>query len=361
MTDDQATFRLPQATLEAFSCELLQATGVPPEDAALVAHSLSEADARGLNSHGVVRLLPVYLRRLQAGTTRARPKISVLHRHGAIAVLDGDTGLGQVVGHTAMRLAITAAGEFGCGAVAVRRSSHFGIGALFAEQAVAEGMIGIVMTNAPANMPPHGGRGRFFGTNPLAVGIPCGCERPVVLDMSTSVAARGKIVMLHKLGLPIPPGWAIDAHGNPTEDAGAALAGAVLPMAGHKGSGLALVIDALCGVLAGATFGPHIVDLYDEGDQPQNVGHFFLALNVAAFLPLAQFQEQMDQLVREVRTQPRQPGVDRIYVPGELEFEQAERSRRLGVALPAAGVRELDALAHRFRVVPLSERMPAPA
>jgi LDH2 family malate/lactate/ureidoglycolate dehydrogenase len=361
MTDDQATFRLPQATLDAFSCELLQATGVPPEDAALVAHSLSEADARGLTSHGVVRLLPVYLRRLQAGTTRARPKISVLHRHGAIAVLDGDAGLGQVVGHTAMRLAITAAGEFGCGAVAARHSSHFGIGALFAEQAVAEGMIGIVMTNAPANMPPHGGRGRFFGTNPLAVGIPCGRERPVVLDMSTSVAARGKIVMLHKLGLPIPPGWAIDAHGNPTEDADAALAGAVLPMAGHKGSGLALVIDALCGVLAGAAFGPHIVDLYDAGDQPQNVGHFFLALNIEAFLPLAQFQEQMDQLVREVRAQPRQPGVERIYVPGELEFEQAERSRRLGVALPAAGVRELDALARRFGVVPLSERMRAPA
>jgi LDH2 family malate/lactate/ureidoglycolate dehydrogenase len=226
---------------------------------------------------------------------------------------------------------------------------------------VSEGMIGIVMTNAPSNMPPHGGRTKFFGTNPLAVGIPCGAERPVVLDMSTSVVARGKIVMLHKVGQPVPPGWAIDAQGNPTEDAAAALAGAVLPMAGHKGSGLALVIDVLCGVLAGAAFGPHIIDLYDEGDQPQNVGHFFLALDVQAFLPLAQFQKQMDQLVREVRTQPRQPGVERIYVPGEWEYELAARSQRKGVPLPAAGVHELDELARSLAIAPLSERMGATA
>ena len=357
MNDDHVTFRLPQAILDAFCSEMLQAADMPPEDALLVAHSLSEADARGLGSHGVVRLLPVYLRRLQAGTTRARPNISVLRRRGAIAVLNGDAGLGQVVGHAAMRLATAAAREFGIGAVAVRHSSHFGIGALFAEQAVAEGMVGIVMANAPSNMPPHGGRGRFFGTNPLAVGLPCGAERPVVLDMSTSVVARGKIVMLQKLGLPIPLGWAIDSEGNPTEDAGAALAGAVLPMAGYKGSGLALVIDALCGVLAGAAFGPHIVDLYNEGDQPQNVGHFFMALDVETFLSLAQFREQMDQLVREVRAQPRQPGVERIYVPGEWEYELAERSQCEGVPLPAAGVRELDELACRLKIVPLSERM----
>src|SRR5215213_481469 len=361
MNDDRAIFRLPQATLDAFSSEILQAADVPPEDAALVARSLSEADSRGLGSHGVVRLLPVYVRRLLAGKTRARPNIRELRHHGAIAVLDGDAGLGQVVGHAAMRRAVTAARESGIGAVAARHSSHFGIGALFVEQAVAEGMIGIVMTNAPSNMPPHGGRAKFFGTNPLAVGIPCGAERPVVLDMSTSVVARGKIVMLHKVGQPIPPGWAIDAEGNPTENAAAALAGAVLPMAGHKGSGLALVIDVLCGVLTGAAFGPHIIDLYDQGDQPQNVGHFFLAHNLAAFMPLAQFQEQMDQLVREVRAQPRQPGVDRIYVPGEWEYELAARNQREGVPLPAAGVRELDELARQLDILPLSERMRAMA
>lgn len=336
---------------------MLQAASVSAEDAAIVARSLTEADARGLGSHGVVRLLPVYLRRLLAGTTRARPQIQVLRRRGATAVINGDSGLGQVIGNAAMGLAIAAAREVGVGVVTVRQSSHFGIGALFVEQAVAEGMIGIVMTNAPANMPPHGGRTRFFGTNPLAVGLPCGTERPVVLDMSTSVVARGKIVMLHKLGLPIPPGWAIDADGQPTEDSGAALAGSVLPIAGHKGSGLAFVVDALSGVLSGAAFGLHIVDLYDESDRPQNVGHFFLALDVEAFMPLAEFHARMDQLVQEMRRQPRQPGVERIYVPGEWEYELSERSQNEGVSLPITGVRELDELARGLDVMCLSERI----
>src|SRR5690349_9567696 len=137
MNDDRATLRLPQSTLDTFASEILQAAGVPPEDAALVARSLSEADARGLGSHGIVRLLPVYVRRLLAGTTRARPQIRELHHHGAIVVLDGDAGLGQVVGHAAMSRAVAAARELGVGAVAARHSSHFGIGALFAEQAVA--------------------------------------------------------------------------------------------------------------------------------------------------------------------------------------------------------------------------------
>jgi LDH2 family malate/lactate/ureidoglycolate dehydrogenase len=270
----------------------------------------------------------------------------VIRRKGVVAVLDGDAGLGQVVGHAAMQLATEIAHELSCGVVAVRHSSHFGIGALFVEQAVAQGLIGIALTNAPANMPPHGGRQRFFGTNPLAIGIPCASEPPVVLDMSTSVVARGKIVMLQKLGLPVPAGWAIDPEGHPTEDTAAALAGCVLPMSGHKGSGL-----------AGAASGPQIVDLYDTGDQPQNVGHFFLALSVDAFMPLGEFGAHMDQVVREVRSQPRQAGVERIYVPGEWEYELAERSKAQGITLPAAGVRELDALANRVGVKLLSERV----
>lgn len=356
MVDEPASLTVSQTALHAFCFDILRAVDVPDGDAALVARSLTEADARGLSSHGTVRLLPVYVQRLQAGTTRQRPNIQVVRRMGVSAVLDGDAGLGQVVGHAAMRLAIETAYTMSCGVVAVRHSSHFGIGALFVEQAVAEGLIGIALTNAPANMPPHGGRQRFFGTNPLVIGIPCGVERPVVLDMSTSVVARGKIVMLQKLGLPVPAGWAIDPDGQPTEDAAAALAGSVLPMSGHKGSGLAFMIDVLAGVLSGAAYGPQIVDLYDTGDQPQNVGHFFLALSVEAFMPLASFGERMDQLVREVRVQPRQVGTERIYVPGEWEYELAERSKLHGITLPAQGIRELNTLATRLGVQRLSER-----
>ncbi len=357
MDDERSSATLSQSALHTFCCDILQSVGVPADDAALVARSLTEADARGLSSHGIVRLLPVYVQRLQAGTTRAQPNIQVVRRKGVTHVLDGDAGLGQVVGHAAMKLAVETADELSCAVVAVRHSSHFGIGALFVEQAVSQGLIGIALTNAPANMPPHGGRQRFFGTNPLAIGIPCGAERPVVLDMSTSVVARGKIVMLQKLGLPVPAGWAIDPDGHPTEDAAAALAGCVLPMSAHKGSGLAFMIDVLAGVLSGAASGPDIVDLYDTGARPQNVGHFFMALSVEAFMPLATFGERMDQLVREVRAQPRQAAVERIYVPGEWEYELAERSKMQGITVAAPGVRELDALAHRLGVQALSERV----
>jgi LDH2 family malate/lactate/ureidoglycolate dehydrogenase len=190
----------------------------------------------------------------------------------------------------------------------------------------------------------------------LAIGLPCGSERPVLLDMSTSVVAQGKIIMAHKNGQnQIPLGWAIDEEGRPTESTEAALHGSVLPIAGHKGAGLALVIDALCGVLTGAAFGNHIIRLYDTGNQAQNVGHFFMALNVETFMPLAAFKARMDQFVQEVRAQPRQPGVERIFVPGEIEAEQAEESYRLGIPLPEAGRQELDELAGELGVASLTQ------
>jgi LDH2 family malate/lactate/ureidoglycolate dehydrogenase len=184
MAADRAIFRLPQATLDAFGSAILQAAGVPPEDAALVAHGQQPHDARGLSSHGVVRLLPVYVRRLLAGTTRARPNLRIVQQRAAVVVLDGDAGLGQVVGQAAMGRAIAIAREIGIGAVAARHSSHFGIAALFAEQAVAADMVGVVMTNAPANMPPHGGRASSAPTRwrsgcPAAPGIQwCSICRP---------------------------------------------------------------------------------------------------------------------------------------------------------------------------------------
>jgi LDH2 family malate/lactate/ureidoglycolate dehydrogenase len=256
-----------------------------------------------------------------------------------------------------MELAIEMARETGTGVVGVRNSSHFGTSSFFVEQAVRQGMIGMALTNAPANMPPAGGRSRYFGTNPLAIGIPCGNERPVILDMSTSVVARGKIVMAQKAGQDIPAGWAIDEHGEPTEDAATALRGAVLPMAGYKGAGLALMIDALCGVLTGAAFGNHIVDLYDEGNQVQNVGHFFVVIDIDVFMPVDAFRARMDQFAQEIRSQPRMPGVDRIYLPGEIEQEAAERTRESGIVVSDAGRLELDELAKHLGIISLSERL----
>jgi LDH2 family malate/lactate/ureidoglycolate dehydrogenase len=346
--------RFPLPVLHQFCQDVLQAVGVPVDAAALVAESLTRADACGLYSHGTVRLLPVYTRRLLAGTTRARPEIQVVRRRKSVAVLDGCGGLGQVVGCHAMQLAMEMARETGMGTVAVCNSSHFGTSAFFLQRAVAADMIGMVMTNAPSNMPPWGGRSPYFGTNPLAVGIPCGEEQPVILDMSTSVVARGKIVIAAQMGQSIPAGWAIDRDGNPTQDAEAALTGAVLPMAGYKGSGLAMIIDALCGVLSGAAFGPHIVNLYDNGDQVQNLGHFFMAMDVDAFIGVEVFKQRMDQFVREIRAQPRMASVERIYTPGEIEFEETQKSIECGITLP--NTTELDQLADQLNVKRLSER-----
>jgi LDH2 family malate/lactate/ureidoglycolate dehydrogenase len=346
---------LPQ--LHAFCCDILRAAGVAGNAAILIADSLTDAEARGLASHGLVRLLPVYAHRLRAGTTKAAPDIQIVERRRSAALVDGDSGPGQVVGQRAMSLAIEMAHETGTGVVGVRNSSHFGTSSFFVEQAVRANMIGMALTNAPANMPPAGGRSRYFGTNPLAIGLPCGLERPVILDMSTSVVARGKIVMAQKAGQELPPGWAIDEYGEPTQDAAAALRGAVLPMAGYKGAGMALMIDALCGVLTGAAFGNHIVDLYDQGDQPQNVGHFFVAIDIGLFMPVDAFKARMDQFIQEIRSQPRMPGVDRIFMPGEIEQETAEQTARTGVVVPEVGWRELDALARSLKVRPLGQRI----
>jgi LDH2 family malate/lactate/ureidoglycolate dehydrogenase len=175
--------------------------------------------------------------------------------------------------------------------------------------------------------------------------------------MSTSVVARGKIVMAQMEGRLIPEGWAIDANGHPTVDPADALQGAVLPMAGYKGSGLALMIDVLCGVLTGSSFATHVVDLYDKGGKVQDVGHFFLAVAVDAFMPLQVFKDRLNQFTTELRAQPRMPGVERIYLPGELEFESARRAAEQGVALGEGGWDELNKLARQWNVTPLEERM----
>ena len=348
---------VPLPPLEAFTHNALSTAGLSSDHAQCVTHSLIEADARGLQSHGVVRLLPTYVRRLSAGTTKATPTIRTERQYGATALIDGDSGPGQVVGRIAMDLAIAMARDGGIASVGVRNSSHFGIGALFVEQATQTGLIGIACSNAPSNVPPTGGRSPYFGTNPLAIGLPRQDGRGLVLDMSTSIVARGKIVMAQKEGRSIPVGWAIDQHGNPTDDPAAALEGAVLPMAGHKGFGLALMIDALCGVLTGAAFGPRIGDLYDAGDSTQNVGHYFIAISVEAFMPMDTFAGRIEQYLNEIRSQPRMPGVDRIFLPGELEVEAAERARQTGVPISATGMAELDELAARLKIERLQGRL----
>lgn len=357
----QAGIQAPPVVLDAFCRDVLQAAGVAEGDAACVAASLTAADSRGIASHGAARLLGVYVRRLQVGSTRAAPDIRVVQRTGGVALLDGDAGLGQVVGSEAMRLAVTLAQEHGVGAVGVRNSSHFGIGAFFVEQATRAGMVGLAMSNATPNMPPAGARSRFLGTNPFALGVPGPTsEQPIVLDMATSVVARGKIVMADKHGEVIPPDWAMTGSGEPTTNAAEALLGAVLPMAGYKGSGLAMMIDLLSGVLTGAASGQEVVDLYDRSERHQDLGHFFIAIDVAAFCPPDVFQQRVAQYAAQVRLQPRAPGVDQILLPGDKERLAAEQAALAGIPLSATDLADLDALARDLGVPGLGSRLSQP-
>ena len=328
--------------LLSFSRAVLERLEVPTDDACEVAECLLQAELRGVDSHGLVRL-PVYAKRLQAKVVKARPAIAVQCPYGAVALVDGDNGLGPVVGTRAMETAVRLAEGSGVGFVGVRRSNHFGAAAFYVEKAVRQGYIGWATSNAPPNMAAFGGRQRFLGTNPIAIGIPAGQEMPLIFDASTSVAARGKIITAAHRNVPIPEGWAIDPQGLPTTDPREALAGAVLPFGGPKGSAISFIIDILCGVLTGAAFALHLNTL-ENLKVEQNLGQVFGALRTDLFLPPGEFARRMDEILGMLKSAAPAPGVPRVLTPGELEFAAESRNRRLGIPLAEEIIEQLAGL-----------------
>ncbi|HET6519745.1 MAG TPA: Ldh family oxidoreductase, partial [Geminicoccaceae bacterium] len=315
--------------------------GVPDEEAAPIVDNLVEADLRGVESHGVVRL-PIYVERIRAGVINPRPTIRVVRETRTTAVVDGDDGMGQIVGMRVMGIAIGKAADGDCAFVSVRGSNHFGAAAYYAQMAVPHDMIGLGFTIGGINhMTPWGGAEAMLGNNPFAVALPAGEEPPVVLDMACSVAARGKIIVAAKDGTPIPPGWAVGPDGRETTDAVEALKGFVLPVGGPKGYALTLVIGLLSTMLSGAFFGREVTHMYEDLEHPQNIGHLFGALPVASFEDLATYRRRMDEAIREIRGAKRAEGVERIYLPGEREHLWAAERRRSGIPVSRAVVAEL--------------------
>jgi len=331
------------SALKAWARDVFLHEGLSAEDADLVADVLVRADLRGVESHGVIRI-PVYVRRLRRGLINARPAVRIVGEQGAVALVDGDNGMGQVVAAAAMKEAIRRARQYGVGVVGCRNSNHFGMAAYFAMQALPHGMIGVALSNAPAAMPPWGGAVPYLGTNPLAVAVPSRGEPAIVLDMAMSVVARGKIILAAQQGAPIPPDWAVDAKGQATTDPLQALRGAVLPFGGPKGYALAVIVEVLAGVLTGAAFGPHVGRLYENSWSPQRLGHLLAAVQVESFLPLDVFLERIDQLIREIRGVPPAAEGGRVYLPGEREWLTEQTRLREGIPLAAAIVDELRAL-----------------
>lgn len=344
----EATALAPKR-LEDFVHKLFAKAGVQDDYARIIAESLVQADLRGVDSHGVVRT-KIYLERLEAGMVNPHADIVVISQTEAMALVDGQNNFGAVIGSKALDLSLQRAKQYGASIVGVRHSNHFGTCAYYALKAIQQDCALLVVSNASQTMPPTGGIRPFIGTNPLAVGVPAGEELPFILDMATSVVSRGKIIVSAQKEEQIPYGWAIDKEGNPTTDPHQALAGSVLPVGGAKGYGLSMFIDIFCGVLTGAGFGKYVNNMYENWKEPQNVGHLFIAIDIKRFIPVDQFKERMDRYIRELKAEPKAPGVQEILIPGEIEHRLTVERQKHGILLSTKLVRELEEIGKRYGV-----------
>jgi len=314
--------------LEALVVRIFGSFGMPDEAARITARGLVAADLRGHESHGVSNYLDVYYQPgLQSGLINPTPSMRLLQETETTARWDGDGGIGFVVAERAMRDAIERARRHGVGFASVANSRHYGMAQLYSRMALEHDMIGISMTNGGALAVPFRGADPRLGTNPISVAVPCSEEPPFVLDMATTAAAMGKILNAQRDGLPIPAEWAFGVAGVPTTDAQDAMdAARLLPLGstatggGHKGYGLAVVVEILCGVLSGTGFGSML--------GPDNLGHFVGAIRIDAFIPVAGFKVMMDALVRELRATPPAAGYQQVLVAGDPEH-LAEADRRV--------------------------------
>ena len=335
--------------LQEFVRQVFIAHGLPDEDAATASRALVKANLRGVDSHGVARV-PMYCTRLRRGVAKARPEIRIDHVAPAAALVDGDDGLGLVVGKRGMQEAITLAREFGIGLVGVKRSGHYGMAALYILQAIEAGCVGMAFTNASPALPVWGARRPFLGTSPFAAGVPVGGGPPFVFDMACSIVARGRLKFASQRGESIPEGLALDKHGRPTTDGKEAFEGVMLPVGGVKGSGLSMLMEVLSGVLTGAAFGGEVRNPFTGLDAPQGTGHFFIALKADLFQPFEVFEERMKVLATRVKSQPLAVGFKEILMPGEPEYRKEKERLRRGIPLPADVVESLQQEAWRAGV-----------
>lgn len=350
--------------LKNFATAVFEKMDIPSEDAEITADVLVDADLRGVDSHGVARLSR-YVKGLQEGLMFPHPEVKTLCETPSTALIDAGGGLGQPPSKRAMELAIQKAKEVGTGFVTVRNSNHYGIAGHYAMMALEEDMIGISMTNASPLVVPTFGRDAMLGTNPIAVAAPAGKEHPFVLDMATSTVPRGKLEVYNRLGEPLPRGWATDETGQDSEDTVRVLeninmraGGGLLPLGGagellrgYKGYGLALWVEIFTAILPGAAYANLVYPKTPEGQPlPANLGHFFGAWQVEAFRPLEEFKASMDDLQSRLKDMPKTEGQERIYVPGEKEYEEAEHRSTEGIPLNAKVAANLQAIGEEMGV-----------
>ena len=347
---EEAWVRVSADALHEFVERVLQKLNVPADDAERAADVLVQSDLRGVDSHGVARFGAYYVSGLLSGTINPRPTIKVLKETPATALIDGDAGLGMVVGTKAMTYCIRKAKQSGAAFVSVRNSGHFGMAGYYAMMALPHDMIGISLTQASPLVVPTHGRQPLYGTNPISVAVPANQERPFVLDMATTTVARGKLEVAARKGQPIPLGWgALGKDGTPTTDPQEAIEsrlmlplGGLSETGGYKGYGLGLLVDILSGVLSGSGPGSKVKE--------RKVAHFFGALRIDGFRPADEFKAMMDDMIVTIKESQKVEGQDRIYIHGEKEFETEEERRKDGIPLHPAVVDSLRKIAAEVEV-----------
>lgn len=330
--------------LDKFLFEILKKAGIKAEDAVIISDVLLKADKLGFDSHGVNRLKPIYLDRIREGIINPVTNAEVVKEGPATAVIDGHNGMGQVIAHMAMEMAIGKAKKFGMGMVVVRNSNHYGFAGYYPLMAVSENMIGITGTNARPSIAPTFGVENMLGTNPLTFAMPTDEDFPFLLDCATSITQRGKIELYARQGKDLPKGWVIDGNGESKTDskevlddliAGRAaltpLGGAGEETAGYKGYGYATVVEILSSALQNGAFLKMLLGTKDGKKVPYSLGHFFIAIDINSFTETEEFKATAGNILRELRASRKMPGEQRIYTAGEKEHDTWMNRKDKGV------------------------------
>jgi LDH2 family malate/lactate/ureidoglycolate dehydrogenase len=332
--------------LNEFCINILIKSGMNLKDAEIISDTLMFAELRNVKSHGIVRL-PTYIERMQKGVVNLNAEMKFINNnYAAVTTLDADNGMGQLAGHMAMKEAMRIARLYGIGMVAVKNSNHFGVASYYSMMALEENMIGLAMTNASPAIAPFGTKTPLLGTNPLTAAVPAGSEKPVVLDMSMSTVARGKIRMYALQNKEMPMDWGLDVDGNPTSDPNEALKGSLVPIGGVKGSGLSLIVDLLTGVLTGTSITGEVKNITDMTD-PSNTSHMFIALNISSFRDTEEYKGDVDAVIQKIKKLPPK-GNNEVFMAGEIEQNLMDKRKFEGIPVEIEVVEKLNKLAETF-------------
>lgn len=331
--------------LKCFCIKAMEKYGMGFEDAQITADVLVSTDAFGTHSHGT-KNLKKYMEKVKAGGIDPKAVPEVASEGPGWAVMDGHNAIGMVSSYKAMEKAISKAKSSGIGYVGLKNGCHFGAAGYYANMAVKENMIGLAMSNADPNMTVPGGKGIILGNNPFAYAAPAGKELPVFLDIAMSSVAYLKVNKAKAQGIPVPEGWLVDIDGVPTTDAGKFPTEAFLsPMAGHKGYGMALLVEILAAVITGAGITKEVKSWDRDLPASNNSGQAFIALNIDSFIPLQYFKDRMDGLICEMRESPKAKNSNGVYLPGQIEWEKWEKACKTGINLPEDVFTSLEGLA----------------